>query len=102
MPVRRRTVAQGLSAASTLATFRPRSAWSQTVTGAPSLILRNGRITILDASVPDAEAVAIRDGLVAAVGTDDEIMRLAGRAVRMSSTSVAVASSPASTTVART
>lgn len=41
------------------------------------MILRNGRITTLDGARPEAEAIAIRDGLVEAVGTTDEIMRLA-------------------------
>ena len=41
------------------------------------LILRNGRVTTLDRAKPDAQAIAIRDGLVEAVGADDEIMRLA-------------------------
>ncbi len=42
------------------------------------MILRNGRITTLDRTRPEAEAIAVRDGLVEAVGTTDEIMRLAG------------------------
>jgi hypothetical protein len=44
----------------------------------PDLILRNGRITTLDREKPDASAVAVRDGLVAGVGSDAAIMRLAG------------------------
>jgi len=41
-------------------------------------ILRNGRITTLDRAKPEAEAIAIRGGLIKAVGATDEIMRLAG------------------------
>ena len=44
----------------------------------PQLILRNGRVTTLDRTKPETQAIAIRDGVVAAVGTTDEIMRLAG------------------------
>ncbi|HEC14682.1 MAG TPA: amidohydrolase, partial [Rhodospirillales bacterium] len=42
------------------------------------MILRNGRITTLDHTRPDAEAIAIRDGLIEATGANDEIMRLKG------------------------
>ncbi len=42
------------------------------------MILRNGRITTLNRARPEAEAIAVRDGLVEAVGSTDEIMRLAG------------------------
>jgi hypothetical protein len=44
----------------------------------PDLILRNGLITTLDRAKPKASALAIRNGLIAAVGADAEIMRLAG------------------------
>ncbi len=42
------------------------------------LILRDGRITTLDPTMPEAEAIAITDGRVQAVGSTEEIMRLAG------------------------
>lgn len=38
------------------------------------LILRNGRITTLDPKTPEATALLIRDGQIASVGTDREIM----------------------------
>ncbi len=41
------------------------------------MILRNGRITTLDHTMPEAEAIAIRDGLVEATGASKEIMGLA-------------------------
>ncbi len=44
----------------------------------PDLILHNGRFTTLDRSNPNATAVAIKDGLFQEVGTDSEIMVLAG------------------------
>src|SRR5262249_14470438 len=42
------------------------------------LILRNGRITTLDRSNPQAEAVAIKDGRFTAVGSERDVMALAG------------------------
>ncbi|MEM1201510.1 MAG: amidohydrolase family protein, partial [Pseudomonadota bacterium] len=48
----------------------------------PDLILYNGRISTLDPSTPEAEAIAIRDGLVEAVGTDSEIMAKASGTAR--------------------
>jgi predicted amidohydrolase YtcJ len=47
------------------------------------LILHNGRVTTLDRSNPLATAVAIADGRFAAVGSDEEIMRLASPGVRV-------------------
>lgn len=38
------------------------------------MILRNGRITTLDPKTPDATAMFIKDGRIAAVGTDHSIM----------------------------
>jgi predicted amidohydrolase YtcJ len=47
------------------------------------LILRKGRITALDRARPRASAVAVKNGIIAAVGTDDEIMRLAAPGTRV-------------------
>jgi predicted amidohydrolase YtcJ len=44
---------------------------------APDLILHNGQITTLDRANPAANAVAIRDGVFTAVGSDRDIMPLA-------------------------
>jgi predicted amidohydrolase YtcJ len=49
----------------------------------PDLILRNGRVTTLHREQPQASAVAIRDGLIAAIGADTEIMRLSGEGTRV-------------------
>jgi len=49
---------------------------------APDLILHGGRFTTLDRSNPTASAVAIRDGKFAAVGSDQQIMGLAGSGTR--------------------
>lgn len=47
------------------------------------LILRNARITTLDPQRPDATALAVRDGLIVAVGDDAEVMALAGADTRV-------------------
>ena len=49
----------------------------------PELILCNGRITTLDRSNPIATAVAIANGRFIAVGSDAEVMPLAGSATRV-------------------
>ncbi|KDB06911.1 Amidohydrolase 3 [Burkholderia sp. lig30] len=49
----------------------------------PDLILHNGRITTLDRSNPIATAVAISDGRFVAVGSDAEVVPLAGRATKV-------------------
>jgi predicted amidohydrolase YtcJ len=46
-------------------------------------ILMNGKFTTLDPSRPRATAVALRDGLFEAVGSDDEVMRLADEATQV-------------------
>lgn len=48
----------------------------------PDLILHGGKITTLDPANPLAAAVAIRDGLFVAVGSDREVLALAGPATR--------------------
>ena len=50
---------------------------------APDLILVNGKFTTLDRANPQAEAVAIRDGRFAAVGTKQEIMQAAAGDTRV-------------------
>ena len=50
---------------------------------APDLILHNGRVTTLDRSNPTATAVAIRDGEFLRVGTDADVVPLAGAATRV-------------------
>lgn len=44
----------------------------------PTLILHNARIYTQDASLPWAQAVAMADGRILAVGADDELLALAG------------------------
>lgn len=47
-------------------------------TPAPDLILVNGKFITLDRAHPQAHAVAVTDGKFTAVGTRDDVMRLAG------------------------
>jgi predicted amidohydrolase YtcJ len=49
---------------------------------APALILFHGKILTVDSRDSTAEALAIRDGKIIAVGTDSDILRLADRATR--------------------
>ncbi|PVM83692.1 amidohydrolase [Caulobacter radicis] len=49
----------------------------------PDLILRNGRFTTLDRGNPNAEAVAVTEGRFSAVGTETEVMALAGPDTRV-------------------
>lgn len=44
----------------------------------PDLILRNGQFTTLDRSNPQVDAVAIKDGRFVAVGSERDVMALAG------------------------
>jgi predicted amidohydrolase YtcJ len=56
---------------------------SSPTTKGPALILHHGRFTTLDRRNPQAEAVAIRDGVFTAVGSDAEILPLAGDATQL-------------------
>ena len=53
------------------------------MTAAPDLILHNGRISTLDRTRPEAEALAVTDGRIAAVGANRDIVPLAGPMTRM-------------------
>ena len=44
----------------------------------PDFVLRNGKITTLDRAKPEAQAIAVKDGRITAVGSDREIAPLAG------------------------
>ncbi|RXT20568.1 amidohydrolase [Rhizobium leguminosarum] len=74
-----------LGAASSLAfsnLFTPANAADPIKTGAASMhadiVFHNGLITTLDRANPNATAVAVKDGLFLEVGTDSEVMTLAG------------------------
>ncbi len=49
---------------------------------APDLVLHNGKIVTVDEDFSIAEAVAIREGRFVAVGSDSEILSLAGADTR--------------------
>jgi predicted amidohydrolase YtcJ len=49
----------------------------------PDLILRNGRITTLDPTLPEASALAISDGLISQTGDDRAVLPLAGERTRV-------------------
>ncbi|NKL56425.1 amidohydrolase [Rhizobium leguminosarum] len=74
-----------LGAASSLAfsnLFSPANAADPIKTGAASMhadiVLHNGLITTLDRANPNATAIAVKDGLFMDVGTDRDVMALAG------------------------
>src|SRR5262245_35848674 len=50
--------------------------------GTADLILFNGRVTTLDRQNPQAQAIAIRGDRFVAVGTEQDVMRLAGAGTR--------------------
>ena len=47
------------------------------------LVLRNGRIVTLDATRPEAQAIAARNGAIVAVGSDAEVGRFVGPATQV-------------------
>ena len=49
----------------------------------PSLVLHNGRVLTVDRTFTVAEALAVRDGRILAVGANDQIRRLAGPSTRV-------------------
>jgi hypothetical protein len=49
----------------------------------PDLIVMNARVTTLDTGRSEAEAFAVRDGAFVAVGSNEEIMRMRGRATQV-------------------
>nr|WP_066416124.1 amidohydrolase [Bordetella ansorpii] len=51
--------------------------------GPPDVIFYNGRFTTLDRANPDAGAVAVKAGRFVAVGSDREVLRLAGTNTRL-------------------
>lgn len=79
-PVTRRWVTTSGAAAGAFGLAAPGRAWSQSneEDKMPDTIIRNARVTTLDPAMPEAGAVAIRDGLILATGPEAEIMRLAG------------------------
>ena len=46
------------------------------------LVLHGGKVVTLDPARPEAEAIAVRDGAIVAVGSDGDVLALAGDATR--------------------
>jgi predicted amidohydrolase YtcJ len=78
----RRTFVKSAAAAAALAGGRLGQAEEPTMTS-PDLILTNGRITTLDRTRPEVEAVAVVAGRISAAGRMAEIMPLAGPAAEV-------------------
>jgi predicted amidohydrolase YtcJ len=74
--VRERLVTALLSAVLSVAVAAPASAQ------APDTVLVNGKILVVDASFSTRSALAVRDGKILALGSDEEIRKLAGRTTR--------------------
>ncbi|MEX2520736.1 MAG: amidohydrolase [Paracoccaceae bacterium] len=74
---------RALLAGAAFASFGPALTQGQTMPETPDLVLRNGRITTLDPIRPEAQALSIRDGLIASIGTDHEEMKLVGPATQV-------------------
>jgi predicted amidohydrolase YtcJ len=83
--VTRRQVTKSAGALGLLAFIAPVCATvrSSEENGMADTIITNARVTTLDRANPEGQAVAVRDGLIQAVGPRDEIMRLANRRTRV-------------------
>lgn len=79
----RRQTAGGAAAVGLMAFAARAAGLEENASMTADLILRNGKLTTLDRSQPEATAIAVKGGLIAAVGTDAEISRLAGSATRI-------------------
>jgi predicted amidohydrolase YtcJ len=71
----RRDILKAAAGGSALALFGKTHAQDK---DAPTIILKNGKFTTLDAAKPNATAVAISGGRFSAVGDEREILKLAG------------------------
>jgi predicted amidohydrolase YtcJ len=81
----RRRLSQGLLAGSALVAGcgKLNSREPRMAERGASLIVRNARITTLDAKLPAARALAVRDGTIAAIGDERSVMRLADAATQV-------------------
>ena len=75
--VGRRDVLAGMASAGVVA-LGSHKANSESMTNSPDTILFNGRVTTNDRTKPDASAVAITGDRLVSVGTDAEVIALAG------------------------
>jgi predicted amidohydrolase YtcJ len=83
MDARRRNFMQSASALGLSVLAGPVLAQTGSERPAPDLILRGGRVSTMDPAQPEATAVALKDGLVQAVGSDAQISALADPATRI-------------------
>jgi predicted amidohydrolase YtcJ len=74
----RRTVVVGLGAVAAGLGAQRHEAEGQAMESTIDVVLFNGKVTTLDRQTPAATALAIRNGRFSVVGSDDEVMRLAG------------------------
>jgi predicted amidohydrolase YtcJ len=83
--VTRRHVVQSAGALGLLAFIAPSgaNARSDEENGMADTIIINARVTTLDRANPACAAIAVRNGLIAAAGSRDDIMRLADRRTRV-------------------
>ncbi len=83
--VTRRQVTTSGAALGALALFAPGCARAQSdeEDGMADTIIVNARVTTLDRTNPEGEALAVKNGLVQAVGSRDAIMRRADRTTRV-------------------
>jgi len=83
MDARRRSFMQSASALGLSVLAGPVLAQTRSERPAPDLILRGGRVSTMDPAQPEATAVALKDGLVQAVGSDAQVSALADSATRI-------------------
>lgn len=79
-PMDRRRMLQGAASASAAGLLAP--AVARAAPGPADLVIRNGRVLLLDPKFRQAEAIAVRGGVVLAIGTDREIKRHIGQRTR--------------------
>jgi predicted amidohydrolase YtcJ len=58
--------------------FTSTQTFGQSASEIPELILHNGKITTQDPKLTEASAIGIRDGVIVAVGSDADVLKLAG------------------------
>jgi predicted amidohydrolase YtcJ len=79
----RRPVLGGLIGGTVLGWSLAGRAGAQGMANHPDLILHRGKVATLDPARPAATALAVKDGLIAAVGEEAEVMPLAGPATEV-------------------
>src|SRR5271165_1733233 len=76
------TSAQRISVTLLLAALLARSPGAPAQAPPPQLVLLHGRILTMDSHDSTAQGLAVRDGKITAIGTDRQILSLAGAATR--------------------